>query len=139
MSGLQDNVETHVLEVDVLVDVVADLGADEADVAAEVVGREAKLDKLLLLHEDVVRDVVDDLSAEDAALWRVMWVSKGWEPRLSAEEEPARSREVSVGLLRVDVRELAVQNEVGAKRAQRSSDAAAEKRVGEDGSILRER
>lgn len=67
-QGVQwEEAGTHPVGVDVLVDVVAHLGADEADVAAEVVRRQAKLDKLLLLHEDVVGHVVDDLGAKDAA------------------------------------------------------------------------
>ncbi len=59
----------HVVGVDVLVHVLADLVADQADVATEVFRREAKLDKLFLLHQDMVRHVVHDLGSKDAVLF----------------------------------------------------------------------
>ena len=51
--------------------------------------------------------------------------------------EDARRRQVGVGLLGVDVRELAVEDKVAPERAERARDAASEERVGEDGAVLR--
>lgn len=61
---------TDVVGIDVLVHVLVHFFADQTDVATEVFRREAKLDKLFLLHQDVVRHVVDDLRAEDAVFPR---------------------------------------------------------------------
>lgn len=44
---------------------LVDLLLDHADVFAEIVGGETKLDKLLLFHEDLVRTVVHDILAKD--------------------------------------------------------------------------
>ena len=80
---------------------------DQVDVAPEVVGRQADLDELLLLHEDRVGHVVDDVGAEDG---------RG---------------EVRVRLLGGDVGYLAVEDEVGARGAERDRHLAPEHRVGE--------
>jgi hypothetical protein len=47
-----------------------------------------------------------------------------------------RSGQVGVGLLSVDVSELAVENEVASEGTKGASDATTKERVGEDGSIL---
>lgn len=61
-----------VLECRVILQKEVHLVLDEADVRPEVVGAEAKLDKLLLLHQDMVRDVVHDTFTEDWGCDRLM-------------------------------------------------------------------
>ena len=71
VSNIRRCVENKKAETDVVVkdvgrNVAQNFLADQPDVAPEVIGRQSELDKLLLLHEDVVRDVVHDLGTEHA-------------------------------------------------------------------------
>ena len=61
--------KTHlVASEDGLVDIAENLTADHTNVLPEVLRRQAELDKLLLLHEHRVGDIVDDFGAEYAGL-----------------------------------------------------------------------
>lgn len=59
--------QAHLIALeDCRVEVAEHLLANESDVSPEVLSSQADLDKPLLLHEDVIRNVVHDLGAEDA-------------------------------------------------------------------------
>lgn len=137
--------DAHVVGVDVLAHVLADLVADQTDVAAEVLGGQAELDKLLLLHQDVVGNIVDDLGTEDAASREKPRGEESWAKRRSALDWNgskddhfvcSRSSEVGVSLLRVDMGELSVQDKVGTERSEGGGDLASEERVGKHGAVL---
>jgi hypothetical protein len=68
---------THATAVDVSGDVVANFSANDAGVLAEVLGSQTELDELLLLHENVVGDVVDNLGTENAARKGRLTLGKG--------------------------------------------------------------
>lgn len=124
------------LEVGVLLEVVGDLLNNERNIGLEGLSSKTKLDELfpesapkspqsggdnrrfsgsaylLLLNEDVVGDIVDDVLAEN------------------------RGGEAGVGLLRVDLRDFAVKNQIVALGAERHRHLGAEKNESEDIAIL---
>jgi len=87
---------------------------DEPDVGFEGALGETELDKSLLLDELRVGTVVDHIAAKDGC------------------------REGAVDLLRVEVRELAVEDKLVSVDAEVRRDLAAEEDKGEDVAILRQ-
>jgi len=103
-----------VLEDRGVLDIVEDLLLDEPDVGFEGALGETELDKSLLLDELRVGAVVDHIAAKDGC------------------------RERAVDLLRVEVRELAVEDKLVSVDAEVRRDLAAEEDKGEDVAILRQ-